>query len=145
MARLFGRTYTRAELLERVGDITQVAGARSFLFRDGRAAGLEAIHVYNGSGLEFDILAGRALDLGQACYRGVSLAWRSPVGDVTAPYYEPEGLGWLRSFAGGLLVSCGLTFFGAPERDRGEDLGLHGRVGNLPAEEVSVRTGWEGD
>ena len=46
-------------------------------------------------------------------FQGLPLAWRSPAGDVHPSYYEPEGFGWLRSFAGGLLTTCGLDQFGS--------------------------------
>jgi hypothetical protein len=40
----------------------------------------------------------------------------------------------------GLLTTCGLTYFGIPSYENGEELGLHGRIGNIPAEEVGVKT-----
>ncbi|MFC6234482.1 aldose 1-epimerase family protein, partial [Leucobacter soli] len=41
----------------------------------------------------------------------------------------PEGSGWLRTFGGGLLATCGLDTFGVPAEDAGERLGQHGRIG----------------
>jgi hypothetical protein len=54
-------------------------------------------------------------------------------------------MGWLRSFSGGTLVTCGLRNAGAPSHDSGEDLGMHGRIGNTPAENVSVNNYWNND
>lgn len=77
------------------------------------------------------------MDLGNADAHGVPLAWSSPIGNVSADRYEPEGAGWLRTFAGGLLSTCGLRSTGAPSSEAGAEHGLHGRIGNIPAQQVS--------
>jgi hypothetical protein len=145
MVSLFGKTYSRAELLRRIGSLEQVAGIRSVQLQDGKARGLEALEFVTGSGLAFTVLPGRGMDIGSASFNGASLCWRSAVGDVKAEFFEPEGIGWLRSFGGGLLTTCGMTYAGAPCEDQGEQLGLHGRVSNIPAEAVSYDVGWRGN
>jgi hypothetical protein len=85
------------------------------------------------------------MDLGFAEYRGMSLCWRSPTGEVAAAAYEPEGDGWLRGFSGGLMATCGLTTAGWASTDEGRPLGLHGRASYLQARNVSVDGQWEGD
>ncbi|MGC8833053.1 MAG: DUF4432 family protein, partial [Armatimonadota bacterium] len=104
MAQLFGRQITRVELLRYVGDVSQVAGVRRFVLREGREEGVEAAEFATGTGFRFTVLVGRGLDISGADYRGMPLAWRSPTGDTHAAYYEPEGLAWLRSFFGGLVA-----------------------------------------
>jgi hypothetical protein len=123
----------------------QVAGIKLVEAADGMERGNRMLQVWTGSGLFFCVLADRALDISACRYKGVPLAWASSVGEVHPAYYEPEGLGWLRSFQGGLLVTCGLDHFGAPTSDAGEELGLHGRVSNLPAQSVGYRTYWVED
>jgi hypothetical protein len=54
-------------------------------------------------------------------------------------------MGWLRTFQGGLFVTCGLDQFGAPSNDAGEELGLHGRIGNTPARAVCYGGRWIDD
>lgn len=135
----------RQDLLAHVGHMDQVAGIRLFEAGDGLARGSRVLQVWTGSGLSFDVLADRALDIYACRYKGIPLAWISPVGDAHPSYYEPEGMAWLRSFQGGLLVTCGLDHFGSPSLDEGEGLGLHGRVSNLPARYVSHRAAWQGD
>ena len=44
-------------------------------------------------------------------------------------------------FGGGFLATCGLRQVGEPC----EGHGLHGRIDNIPAEEVGWRRWWEGD
>jgi galactose mutarotase-like enzyme len=145
MRDLFGLPLTRRALNERFGAIDQLAGIRPAVLADGLAEGLRILEVRTGTGFRFDVLAGRGLDIGSAEYRGTPIAWRAPTGDVAAAHFETQGLGWLRSFHGGLLVGCGLRWMGSQSTDGEEPLGLHGRLSNTPAEQVSVETRWEGD
>jgi len=142
---LFGKNLSKAEILKRVGDMTQIAGARSFEFNDGPARGVRAIEVYTGSGFRFTIVPDRGMDISHADHNGRSLCWHSGSSEANPGLYQPEGLEWLYNFYGGLVVTCGLTYYGAPCVDQGEALGLHGRVSNIPAREVGVFTGWDGN
>jgi hypothetical protein len=85
------------------------------------------------------------MDISSASYKGCNLVYLTPNGEVHPAYYEPQGAGWLRTFFGGLLTTCGLTTIGAPGRDGDEDLGLHGRYAAIPARQVCDRSRWEGD
>jgi hypothetical protein len=123
----------------------QLAGIQAVEAVDGLARGSRIFHVWTGSGLTFDVAAERALDITACRYNGMSLAWMSSVGGAHPAFAEAAGLGWLRSFGGGLLTTCGLDQFGAPNEDGGELLGLHGRISNLPASGVSYATAWRGD
>jgi uncharacterized protein DUF4432 len=145
MARLFGRDWTRAELTRRVGDMDQLAGVTLYEHVDGPARGVRALLVRAGDGLAFDVLADRGMDIGMAEWRGRPLAWRSPTGNVAPGLYEPQGIGWLRGFHGGLLTTCGLRNTGIPSDDEGEHHGLHGRISYAPAARVAYGADWEGD
>jgi galactose mutarotase-like enzyme len=83
------------------------------------------------------------MDLGFAEHRGTPLAWLSPNGVVAPAFHEPEGEGWLHSFPGGLLVTCGLRNVGPPGERGGEEFGLHGRASHIPATRVSYDTLWD--
>ena len=146
---LFGRTYEPDELRRHVGHESQVAGIRLVQLDDGRGRGMRAAEVYTGSGLRFQVLIDRGLDVGAAEDAGRPLAWLHPALGSPA-LHEPSGIGWLRTFGGGLVTTCGLTHFGAPDDDPPEDegpevLGLHGRASHLPAENLSVRQEWRDD
>ena len=148
MAHLFGRNFTRDELLNLVGDMSQVAGVRRAELVEGNERGSGLIEVTNASGLSFSLLPGRALDIASASYRGMSLCFRGNTGDVGPAFYEPPGYGWMRGFYGGLLTTCGMTFVGHPEVDaeeEDEELGLHGRLSFLPAKQVRAGGRWQGD
>jgi hypothetical protein len=85
------------------------------------------------------------MDISIADYKGTPLSWRSANGDVHPAFYDPRGTGWGRSFPGGLMSGCGMSFLGAPCVDEGEELGQHGRVSHLPAFDVRSEESWEGD
>jgi hypothetical protein len=136
---------TRRELLRRIGRLEQIAGIEPFIFDDGPARGVRALRFRTGGGLSFDVLPDRGMDLGFAEFEGTPLAWLSPNGVVAPSFYEPAGEGWLRSFPGGLLVTCGLRNVGFPSERAGEELGLHGRASHIPASRVSYDALWDGE
>jgi hypothetical protein len=140
---LLGLDWTQEELIKRVGNMDQLAGIRLVEAADGKAKGSRLFQVWTGSGLTFNVTADRALDISSCSYKGIALAWNSMVGDVHPAYYEPQGAGWLRSFPGGLLATCGLDQYGLPCSDGDEAFGVHGRISNTPARYVSYRTFWE--
>jgi len=145
MTTLYSKRYTREELLKRVGNISQVGRVILSSLQDGPEAGVRAAEFRTGSGLDFVVLLDRGMDISRAEYNGASLAWRSAAGDVHPSFHEPEGLGWLRTFEGGLVTTCGVTYLGAPCTDDGKELGLHGRISHIPARSVSSGGRWEGD
>ncbi len=145
MTTLFNNRYSKSDLLKRVGDISQIAGVRFFELKDGLENGVRVLDFRTGTGLRFNVLVDRAMDVSSAEYRGASLAWRSANGDVSPFHYHPEGREWLRTFEGGLITTCGLTYLGAPCVDDGVNLGLHGRISTIPAEQIAYGGRWEGD
>lgn len=145
MTTLFGRRWTRQELLTYVGDLSQVGGIRPVTLADGPERGVRAADVRTGDGFNFTVLLDRGMDIGPAEYRGIPLAWVSPTGPVAPAFYDPRGTGWLRTFHGGLLTTCGLTQTGVPNVDLGEELGLHGHISHTPARQVSYQGRWHGD
>jgi hypothetical protein len=148
MAQLYGKSFTRQELLRYVGDISQVARIKPCRLIEGLEDGVLALDVANGSGLSFTLLPGRGLDISSAHYNGRSLAWRSATTDTHPAFFDHEGeggRGWLRGFYGGLVVTCGMTWAGANAEENGKLYGIHGRVSNLPATNVQWDGIWEGD
>jgi hypothetical protein len=143
--KLYNRTWTRRQLEARIGRIEQIGGIRRLHWSEGKEAGTEAIQVRTGAGLTFYVHPSRGLDIGLAEFAGTPLSWQSPNGDVHPAYYEQAGTGWLRTAAGGLLMTCGLTQAGSPGIDNGEPLGLHGRIHHTPARQVSAAGCWNDD
>jgi hypothetical protein len=150
MPHLFGRDYTRAELLPKIGRLEQIGGVTPLTLAEGREDGVRCFQMRTGTGLSVTVATDRALDIVAADWQGRSLCWQSAGAAAHPSFYEPAGLGWLRTFPGGLLATCGLTWYGAPHDDpeagvEGPSLGLHGRIANTPAKQVSYGGRWEGD
>jgi len=150
-----GKALTRRELMRRVGRLDQVAGVRLVTLGDGIERGVRVLEFRTGTGFAFDVLVDRSLDVGRCELRGQALSWLSPTGVVGPWYAEPLGLGWFRSWGGGMVVTCGLdhTLLGgtddAPQFHQlvrpTEEYGLHGRIGFMPARLTGYGERWEGD
>jgi hypothetical protein len=142
---LYEREWTRRELEARLGRIEQIGGLHRVQSTEGNEAGVEEIQVRTGAGLAYSVLPTRGLDIGLVEFKGAPLSWLSPNGEVHPAYFEGRGSGWLRTAAGGLLMTCGLTQVGSPGIEDGEELGLHGRAHHTPARQVCAEGFWEGD
>src|SRR5215475_12289736 len=136
---------SRASLLDHVGKLSQLGGITHFLHAEGKAKGTSTLRVRTAKGLELWVVPDRGLDIYEANFQGRSLCWHSPTGMVHPSFCTNRGTEWLKTFAGGLLTTCGLTTVGAPSNDNGESLGLHGSISSTPAENVSWSEKWEGD
>jgi len=142
---LWGKEYTRENLLKRIGDTSQLFGVRKSVLDDGAGRGMRVIDVNTATGLRFTVLPDRGMDIGECTYKGIPISFVSKTGYVSPFLYDPRGTGFLRSFTAGLLTTCGYTHIGPPCDDSGEPLGLHGRATALPADEVCTDSTWTGN
>lgn len=136
---------SRESLLNHVGRLSQIGGISNFVHAEGKAKGTSTLRVRTAPGLELWIVPDRGMDIYEASFLCRSLCWHSPVGMVHPAYYSNRDVEWLKTFAGGLLTTCGLSTAGAPSLDGQERLGLHGPISNTPAENVTWSENWEGD
>ena len=127
------------------GNTCQLFGIKDYTLAGGRSKGVRAFDVRNGSGLEFTLLSDRCLDISALSFKSINCAYIAQPGVVAPEYYEFEGVGVLRNFFLGFLTTCGLRNVGSPCKEDGESFGLHGRIANIPAEEVCASTEWDGD
>lgn len=133
----------KRQLLKYIGSINQLFGVKEYTLTSGKASGVKAMDIKTGAGLEFTVVADRCLDIADLSFKGINCSYLNKTGIVGPQYYEEQGEGWLRSFFGGFLTTCGLRNVGIPCEDMGESFGLHGRISNTPAEEVSTSVDWE--
>jgi hypothetical protein len=157
MVELNGRTYTRREIAERAGMLSQFAGVRLMELGDGVERGIRMLEFRTGSGFRFTALVDRALDIADCEFKGRAIGWNSPAGFRHPGLHEYEGeggLAWARSFSG-LLVTCGLdhilfmnevpadTYVYSPKATVSHS--LHGRIGTIPAKLTGYGEEWRGD
>jgi len=121
-----------------LADIDQLAWAREAEISTGAGRGNRIIDVDNGSGLRFTVSPDRGMDIVEASFQGIPFVFRTPGGNRSRMEYDPKGLGWLRTWQGGLVTTCGLRTAGSPD----QEFGLHGRIDNLPAEDVGISRAW---
>lgn len=124
------------------GSVAQFARIEAVAETNGPGSGSRRLRMINGGGLEVDIHPDRALDLGQATFDGIPIAWLEAKG-IVSPHAVKPGGEFMRTFGGGLLATCGLDTFGAPSVDDDELFGMHGRIGSQPAtvETASITEG----
>lgn len=156
MPRLFGKDYTRRELMRRIGHLSQVGGVTLLEAGDGPAHGVRYVEFRTGTGFQFKVAVDRGMDVGYCDYRGQSLAWIPSTG-LPAPWYFEQNaeFGWLRTALGGLNNSCGMVHIGNPETAdvshynfparAAETYGVHDRIALLPGQLVSYSETWQGD
>ncbi|MCL5073427.1 MAG: aldose 1-epimerase family protein [Actinobacteria bacterium] len=142
---LYKKNYSRNELRKKIGDIYQIGGIKKYEYTDGVSKGVRAVDIKNGDGFNATVLLDRGMDLSHLDYKGIPLGWNSPTFETSPVFYESKGIEWLRTFFGGILTTCGLTYAGHPCVDQGEELGLHGRISNLPAYNVNTNEYWVDD
>ena len=131
---MFEKTRT---ILKYTGNPSQLLYAQRMKLCEGRADGEDVIEVYNGRILLW-IMAGRCMDIGKLMFKGNNISFLSKAGYSNAAYYDAAGMSGLDTFAPGFLTTCGLRNSGLPNTSDGEDFGFHGRIGQTPAEEISI-------
>ena len=154
MPFLFGKQYSRAELMRRIGHLSQVGGVSLLEAADGPARGVRYLEFRSGAGFQFKVAIDRGMDVGWCDYHGQSLAW-IPSTNLPAPWYFEQNaeFAWLRTVLGGLNNSCGLVHIGNPETAdvshynfparATERYGVHDRVGLLPGQLVHYGERWD--
>ena len=121
-----------------IGREAQIYGVEEHRLVGGRGDGMRIYEVTTGGGLRMTVSADRCLDISRLSYRGVNLSYFSCSGYVAPAYYDKNGTGFLDSFTGGFLTTCGLTHFGSAGVDQGEELGLHGPINGTPADNTAA-------
>ncbi len=134
----------KRDMLAHVGSMEQVAYARRMTIDEGGGKGITVVQVKCGD-LDYVVLLDRGIDIANVNYKGIPISYISKTG-LKSPYtFDSRGTEFLRSFTGGLLTTCGMTYFGAPCKDQGEALGLHGRMTGLIGSDIGISCEFEED
>lgn len=130
---MLGKDY----LKEAVPAMKTIAGAREYILKQGAGTSLEVVELYTGSGFSIHIYPQRGMDIGEAYFCGVPLAFVSKAG-IRHPG-EIETGSFSRYFFGGLLTTCGLDNVGGACEVNGQFYPGHGRLNLTPAEQYQIR------
>ncbi|MGK2863002.1 MAG: aldose 1-epimerase family protein [Chitinophagaceae bacterium] len=123
---------------DKISNPAQLGGIETSVIDNGPGRGTRIAWFNTGTGLRYKIVLDRAMDIADAFYNQHSLTWLSHAGITTPQPFSDKGLDWLRTFGGGLLVTCGLDHMGGPEKDEYGERGLHGLISNTSAEIESI-------
>ena len=122
----------------KISNPAQLGGIETSVIDNGQGRGTRIAWVNTGTGLRYKVVLDRAMDIADAFYNHHSLTWLSHLGITPPQPFSDKGLDWLRTFGSGLLVTCGLTHVGGPEKDEYGERGIHGLISNMPAEVESI-------
>lgn len=121
-----------------ISNTAQLGGIETAVLDNGIGRGVRVAWVNTGAGLRYKVVIDRAMDIADAFYHEHSLTWLSNLGISPPERFSDQDANWLHTFGGGLMVTCGLTHTGGPEKDADGYRGLHGRISNTPAEIESI-------
>ena len=123
---------------DKISNHAQLGGIETSVIDNGAGRGTRIAWINTGTGLRYKVVLDRAMDIADAFYNQHSIAWLSHLGITPPQPFSNHGADWLRTFGGGLLVTCGLEHFGPPEKDEFGERGVHGLISNMPAEIESI-------
>lgn len=123
---------------DKISNSAQLGGIETSVLDNGLGRGTRIAWINTGTGLRYKVVIDRAMDIADAFYNQHSLAWLSHLGIRSPEPFSGKGMDWIRTFGGGLLVTCGLNHVGGPEADENGERGLHGLISNIPAEIESI-------
>ncbi len=111
---------------KRINAMRQVCSADRVTLNGGKGNGLNLIYCSVGE-MDFILNESKCLDVASLKYKGKNVSFISKNG------FTNDGSDFLRDFGGGMLYTCGLDAIGGVEGHP-----LHGRIHNVPAENVTV-------
>lgn len=144
MAKVFGKEYSKKELLDLMGNIGTIAGVRCIKYKDGFARGLRAYEVVNGP-IRFTAYIDKCLDIGELYYNGMPMHYHARPGIMDGSWWY-DGANSTRSIMCGMMFTCGLSNVGPGQAmPNGHTQPQHGFIRSTPAETHGARTYWDGD
>lgn len=120
------------------GHPNQLTKARRISFRDGLSEGVKAIELHNSSGLYITCIEDQCLNIFDFSYKGTNFAFQTKNGLVSNKFFNGGADEFCYYWPAGMLYTCGLANVGTPNTDAGVFYPQHGRVGMMPAENVTI-------
>lgn len=146
MASIFNHNLKEEQLYQYAVNIGQLASIEEAELVEGRAKGMRIFRVRSASGLSFDLLPGKGMDIGALSFNGVNISLLTRNGICSPENMVPTQGEFERYFPGGMLWTCGLKNVGPNYID--DDLRFHpfhGRLGMYPSEQSWKRCYFKDD
>ncbi len=123
-----------------VGNDNQLLTARRVTYEDGLSRGIRAVELRNTGGLYATCVEDQCLNLFDFSYKGINFSFQQKNGLVSGRYFDPAAPDFEFYWPAGMLYTCGLTNVGPGGiMEDGRFYPDHGRIGMLPAQNVSVK------
>lgn len=122
----------------KISNLAQLGGIETSVLDNGPARGSRIAWFNTGTGLRFKVMIDRAMDIADTAYKQYNTAWISHLGATSAQPSSNRGSDWIKTFGGGLMVTCGLDHVGAAEIDDFGERGMHGPISQCAAEIESI-------
>ena len=106
---------TEQPWLEKLSNPAQLGNIETSVLDNGAGRGTRIAWINTGTGLRYKVVIDRAMDIADAFFNQHSLTWLSHMGITNPQPFSNKGMGWIRTFGGGLLTTCGLDHVGGPE------------------------------
>ena len=121
-----------------LGNPLQLYGVEEYRLQGGKGDGMRLMRVRNGKGIDLTICPDRCADISELYFDGCRINYTSPNGYVSPQYFQvtPNTNGFLNNWYCGLITSCGFDNIGVPNTDGENVYGLHGTLGNIPANHI---------
>lgn len=118
----------------KLSNLRQIGGIETSIIDNGPERGTRIAWVNTGSGLIYKLLLDRCMDIGEAYFNGIGLAWIGASGFKYLPPQERQADNWLENFGGGLLSTCGLSNIGNSEINEHGTQFLNGSINRQACE-----------
>ena len=122
-----------------IGNANQLLTARRVTYTEGMSQGVRAIELHNGAGLYATCVEDQCLNLYDFSYKGINFAFQQKNGLVSGRYFNGGAPEFNYYWPAGMMYTCGLLNVG-PGKVMSDGMFHpdHGRVGMVPATDVSV-------
>ncbi len=120
------------------GNLNQLIKVRRITFRDGLSDGIKAVELSNESGLYMTCIEDQCLNIYDFSYKGINCAFQTKNGLVSNHFFNGAADEFGYYWPAGMMYTCGLANVGTPNIDNGIFHPQHGRVGMMPAENVTI-------
>lgn len=138
--KIAGVDYSQFDLWSYANNPSNLYYARRIQFTEGPSHGVRAIEVKTAAGMRMLISEERCLDILELSYQEQNIGYSTVNGILANAHSDiSDAQGFSRYWSGGFMNTCGLMNTGPANTWEGISYPLHGKIGTMPANQVSIR------